>query len=77
MQNTVSLLYETEDQEIVKVKQSIGVYLRNFIREFLSRLGADELNPSALQGLIEVFYTVIVSPIVDVPIKRHIYLVFE
>jgi len=26
---------------------------------------------------METFFTVIVSPIVDVPIKRHIYLVFE
>ena len=77
VQNVVALLYEVEDQEIIKVKQSVGVYLRNFIREFLSKLGADELVPSSLQGLMNVFYTVIVSPMVEVPIKRHIYLVFE
>lgn len=77
IQNVVALLYETEDQEIMKVKQSVGVYIRNFVREFLSKLGADELIPSSLQGLMNVFYTVIVSPIVEVPVKRHIYLVFE
>ena len=77
VQNVVALLYETEDQEIMKVKQSVGVYIRNFVREFLSKLGADELIPSSLQGLMNVFYTVIVSPIVEVPVKRHIYLVFE
>ena len=77
LQNVVALLYETEDQDIVKVKQSIGVYLRNFIREFLAKLGADELLPQSLQRLMDVFYTVIVSPLVDVPVKRHIYLVFE
>ena len=55
----------------------MGVYIRNFVREFLSKLGADELIPSSLQGLMNVFYTVIVSPIVEVPVKRHIYLVFE
>ena len=26
---------------------------------------------------MNLFYTVIVSPIVEVPIKRHVYLVFE
>jgi hypothetical protein len=77
VRNVVALLYETEDQEIMKVKQSVGVYIRNFIREFLSKLGADELIPSSLQGLMDIFYTVIVSPIVEVPVKRHIYLVFE
>jgi hypothetical protein len=77
VQNVVALLYETEDQEIIKVKQSVGVYIRNFVREFLSKLGADELIPSSLQNLMNVFYTVIVSPIVEVPVKRHIYLVFE
>lgn len=55
----------------------MGVYIRNFVREFLSKLGEDELIPSSLQGLMNVFYTVIVSPIVEVPVKRHIYLVFE
>jgi hypothetical protein len=73
----VALLYETEDQEITKVKLSIGVYLRNFIRDFLGKLGKDEIIPSSLQKLMEIFFTVIVSPLVEVPVKRHIYLVFE
>jgi hypothetical protein len=55
----------------------VGVYIRNFIREFMGKLGGDELTSSFLQKLMETFFTVIVSPIVDVPIKRHIYLVFE
>lgn len=77
LKNVVALLYETEDQEVAKVKLSVGVYIRNFIREFLSKLGADELIPSSLQNLMDIFYTVIVSPLVEVPVKRHIYLVFE
>jgi hypothetical protein len=43
----------------------------------MGKLGGDELTSSSLQKLMETFFTVIVSPIVDVPIKRHIYLVFE
>ncbi len=26
---------------------------------------------------MDLFYTVIVSPIVEIPVKRHVYLVFE
>jgi len=62
---------------IVQVQMSIAVYLRNYIRAVIGRMGGDELTPAFLTGLMEIFYRSIVSAVIPIPIKRHLYLVFE
>ena len=56
---------------------SVAVYLRNFIRQLIGRMGGDELTPAFIQRMMDVFYTALISRVVELPVKRHLYLVFE
>lgn len=59
------------------MKQSIVVYLRNYMRGVIGRLSGDEITPSLIQNYIEVFYNALISPMITGPLKKHIILIFE
>jgi len=43
--NVLALIYDNENPEIGAIKMSIAVYLRNFVRQMVGRMGSDELTP--------------------------------
>ena len=76
----MAILYDQQSPEIAQIKMSIGVYLRNYIRGYIPQLASETsqgLTPESLQVLMETFFTAIMSPIIEMPVKRHLFLVFE
>lgn len=59
---------------LVQAKQSIVIYLRNFVRQYIM---AADVTPAYVQGLMQIFYNTLVSPVVAWETKRHLFLIFE
>lgn len=76
----MAILYDQQSPDIAQIKMSIGVYLRNYIRGYIPQLAGESnhgLSPESLQALMETFFSAIMSPLIEMPIKRHLFLVFE
>lgn len=80
MQNLMAILYEQKLPELVNIKMSVAIYLRNYIRGYIPILASQSnqgLTPDQVQSLVEVFFNAIMSPVMEMGVKRHLFLVFE
>lgn len=91
--NVMAVLHDSTNTEICNntyslfifiglatLKQSVAVYVRNFIKGLIPRLAgatAEGLTPATLQRLMEIFFGALLSPHIHSSVKRHLHLVFE